>query len=273
MAADPTTEPEPTGPEPATIDAEGFFRANGDTLIPAEFATSPWGEVLHGRLIGGLTARATEQFRAEAPDLACGRLTIDMFRAAPVAPVHVSSRTIRSGRRIVVLEVTFEQKTGPIGQGRAVLLRRSEQPAAPKLRTPRWNAPTPPELGPPNPPRAGSTWTAPWHSWRVSAHPGGLWIRETHPLITGETPTPLVRLALAADLASPVANSAEDGLHFINADYTAHLGREPYGEYIGIQPAGHLSTNGVAAGHCIAHDLEGPVGFITTSAVANSLHR
>lgn len=270
MTADPATEPGPIGPGSIAVDAEGFFCADGDTLVPAEFATSPWGQVLHGRLLGGLTARETERTRADDPDLACGRLTIDMFRSAPMAPVRVGSRTIRSGRRIVVLEVTIEQDDGPIGQGRAVLLRRSEQPAAPKLRTPRWDAPAPPELGAPRPPRAGSTWTAPWHSWRVGRQPGGIWIRETHPLVTGEEPTPLVRLALAADLASPAANSSDDGLHFINADYTVHLGREPRGEYFGIQAAGHISDRGVGAGHCVVHDREGPVGFIATTAVANS---
>lgn len=100
-----------------------------------------------------------------------------------------------------------------------------------------------------------------------------MWMREIHPLVTGEDLTPLTRLALAADLASPAANSAEDGLHFINADYTVNIGREPVGDYIGIQPSGHISTAGVAAGHCIAHDLDGPVGFVATSAVANSLRR
>lgn len=273
MAADPAAEPEPIGPGSTTRYAEGFFRADGDTLVPADFATSPWGTVLHGRLIGGLTARATEQARAGDPDLACGRLTIDMFRSAPVAPIRVDSRTIRSGRRIVVLEVTIEQDDGPIGQGRAVLLRRSEQPDTPSLRTPRWDVPAPPELGPPRPPRPGRTWTAPWHMWRVSGPPGGMWIRETHPLITGEELTPLVRLALAADLASPAANSSDDGLHFINADYTVHLGREPRGEYTGIQASGHISDRGVGAGQCVVHDLEGPVGFIATTAVANSRPR
>lgn len=261
-------DPEPIGPDAATT--EGFFTADGDTLVPADFATSPWGEVLHGRLIGGLTARATERARTGDPGLACGRLTIDMFRSAPVAPVRVASRTIRSGRRIVVLEVTIEQSAGPIGQGRAVLLRRSEQPETPTLRTPRWDVPPPPALGPPLPPRPGRAWTPPWHMWRVTTPPGGMWIQETHPLVTGEDPTPLTRLALAADLASPAANSSADGLHFINADYTVHLGREPHGPYTGIQPTGHISTTGVAAGQCVVHDMEGPVGFITTSAVANS---
>src|ERR1700733_9529459 len=93
--------------------AEGFFRADGEGLIPAAFATSPWGQVLHGRLIGGLTARAAEHARAADPDMFCSRLTIDMFRSAALAPVRVSARPVRAGRRIAVLEVTVEQDDGP----------------------------------------------------------------------------------------------------------------------------------------------------------------
>jgi hypothetical protein len=98
---------------------------------------------------------------------------------------------------------------------------------------------------------------------------GGLWIRDTHPLIDGEELTPLVRLAMAADLASPVSNFSDRGLSFINADYTVYLGREPEGEYVGVQPSAHISERGVAAGHCVLHDLRGPVGFATVAAVAN----
>ncbi len=252
--------------------AEGFFRAEGDVLVPASFATSPWGEVLHGRLIGGLTARAAEQARAAAPEMTCGRLTIDMFRSVPLAPLSVTARSIRAGRRIAVLEVTVEQDDGPVGQGRAVLLRRSEQPSGTFRPAPAWAVPTPLELGPPQS-SATRWWTAPWESWRVGGADGamtdGLWIRETHPLVTGEQLTPLVRLAMAADLSSPVSNSSTHGLSFINADYTVYLGRDPLGEYVGIQPSGHISEAGVAAGHCVVHDLRGPVGFVSTAAVAN----
>jgi hypothetical protein len=268
----------------APASAEGFFRADGDTLVPAAFATSPWGQVLHGRLIGGLTARAAEQARAGDPDMACSRLTIDMFRSVPLAPVRVTTRSVRAGRRIAVLEVTIEQDDVPVGQGRAVLLRRSEQPGGTFRPVPAWNARTPPQLGPPRSPST-SRWTAPWESWPVggpggpddsggpdnpgAAVTGGLWIRDIHPLITGEQLTPLVRVAMAADLASPVSNFSTRGLSFINADYTLYLGREPQGEYVGIQPGGHISDAGVAAGHCVAHDLRGPVGFVTVAAVAN----
>jgi Thioesterase-like superfamily len=268
------------------MSTEGFFRAEGDSLVPAAFATSPWGQVLHGRLIGGLTARAAEQQRAADPDMFCSRLTVDMFRSAPLAPVRVTTRSIRAGKRIGVLEVTIEQDDGPIGQGKVVLLRRTEQPDGTFRPPPAWDAPAPPQLGPPQsatPPHASSTgrWTAPWDTWRVG-HPAdpddsggamsdGLWIRDTHPLVAGEPLTPLVRVGMAADLASPVSNFSDRGLSFINADYTVYLGREPQGEYVGVQPAGHISERGVAAGHCVVHDLRGSVGFATTAAVANRM--
>jgi hypothetical protein len=267
-ADDATARAEPRSP----ASAEGFFQVEGDALIPASFATSPWGQVLHGRLIGGLAARAAEQARAADPELACSRLTVDMFRSAALKPVTVSTTPVRAGRRIVVLDVTIEQDDGPIGAGRVVLLRRSEQPAGNFRPAPTWDAR--PQGAPL--PATSRRWTAPWESWRVGAHdtPGGmmtdgLWIRDIHPLITGEDLTPLVRLAMAADLSSPVSNSSDHGLSFINADYTVYLGREPEGEYIGIQPSAHVSDRGVAAGQCVAHDLRGSVGFVTTAAVAN----
>jgi hypothetical protein len=258
------------------MSAAGFFRADGDTLIPADFATSPWGQVLHGRLIGGLTARAAEQARAEAPELACARLTVDLFRSVPLAPVSVTTRAVRQGRRIMVLDVTVEQDGAPVGQGRAVLLRRSEQPDGTFRPVPAWAAPAPPQLGPPRS-MSGSRWTPPWESWPAGSAAdgpggvlsGGMWVRDVHPLVTGERLTPLVRMAMAADIASPVSNYSTRGLSFINADYTLYLGREPHGEHVGIQPCGHISERGVAAGQCVLHDERGAVGFVTTAAVAN----
>jgi acyl-coenzyme A thioesterase PaaI-like protein len=251
---------------------EGFFRPDGDLLVPAAFAASPWGPVLHGRLIGGLTARAAEQARAAAPDLACSRLTVDLFRSVPLAPVRVTTRAVRQGRRITVLDVSVEQDDGLVGQGRAVLLRRSQQPSGTFRPAPVWDVPAPTRLGAPEP-QSNRHWTAPWESWRVHGEDGplsgGLWIRDIHPLVTGEQLTPLARMAMAADLASPVSNFSTRGLSFINADYTVYLGREPHGEYVGIQPSAHISERGVAAGQCVLHDVRGAVGFVTTAAVAN----
>jgi hypothetical protein len=145
---------------------------------------------------------------------------------------------------------------------------------------PAWDSPAPPDLEPPPASATPRGWQAPWQTWRVpgpaadgGALVGGIWIRDVHPLITGEPLTPLARLAMAADLASPMGNLSTSGLGFINADYTVYIGRAPQGDYIGIQPYGHISQQGVAVAQCVAHDLDGPVGFVATAAVANAMRR
>lgn len=249
-----------------------FFGHDGDSFVPEPVSKGPWGDTLHGRLLGGLTAREVEAFRADDPALACARLTIDLFRTAWLTPLRVETRLARRGGRIAVLDVIIEQDGEAIGQGRAVLLRRSEQPEGPLRPTPRWAVPGPAGEG--NATTRRSPFAPPWESWSVSATDwiqDGVWIRDIHELVEGEPLTPLIRSALAADLVNPVSNSSPGGLSFINADYTIYLGREPRGEHIGIEPYGHISEAGVAAGQCIAHDAEGPFGYVTTAAVANSM--
>jgi hypothetical protein len=82
--------------------------------------------------------------------------------------------------------------------------------------------------------------------------------------------TPFVRAALAADFASPLANSASHGLDYINADLTLHLGRLPVGEWIGIEVADRVAATGVSVAHCRFHDASGPVGWSTVCAVLTS---
>jgi hypothetical protein len=120
----------------------------------------------------------------------------------------------------------------------------------------------------------------PLRSWRFNEdnegarHWGGtgrrrVWISETCDLVEGERNSPLVRAALAADSASPLAHASDIGLDFINADYTLYLSRLPVGDFIGLESGGHTSTDGIAVGQCTMHDTSGPIGFCMTAAVAN----
>lgn len=255
--------------------AAAFFTPDGTALIPQAMARSFWGPTLHGRLIGGLCAREVEAERADDLDLVCARLTVELFRSARLDAVEVRTKRIRKGKRIVVLETTVLQEGSPIGQGKAVLLRRGVQPAGEFVAPPAWAVPPPSRLGAPTrrEPSADG-FEAPWDMWaveplRAGAIRGDVWIRDRHDLVAGEPITPLVRVALAADAASPAAHTSTLGLGFINADYTMYLMREPVGEPVGIQRGGHLSHDGVAVGQCMLHDQKGNLGFVATAALAN----
>lgn len=246
-----------------------FFSSKGDELVPAPHARSPWSaDMLHGRLLGGLAARAIEAEHA-GDGLRPARLTVDLFRNSPLLPITVETARIRDGRRIRVADVTMRTEQGPIGRASVVLLREAEQPDGERMTTPPWDEELP--TGPAAFPAAN--WTPPFELWRLtewqSAGPKRVWTRDSRPLVDEEPLTPFVRAALAADFASPISNAGTTNVAFINADYTLTLARLPEGEHVGVESTGHLSADGIATGQCTLHDRVGPVGYCVVSAVAN----
>ncbi|MEV0587251.1 acyl-CoA thioesterase domain-containing protein [Nonomuraea sp. NPDC050310] len=244
-----------------------FFTLKAGEFVPAPHARGPWSpEMLHGRLLGGLAARAAELEHAE-PGLRAARLTVDLFRNAALLPLAVETVRVRDGRRIRVADVTISSAQGALGRASVVFLREGEQPPGHVAPTPAWAEP-PPE-GPA--PRMGEF--PPFEMWPLTewtgTGPKRAWMRELYPLVAEEPLSPLVRAALAADFASPLANSGSAGLHFINADYTLTLSRTPSTPELGLESSGHLSADGIATGHCTLHDLHGPVGYCLVTAVAN----
>ncbi|MGP3919581.1 acyl-CoA thioesterase domain-containing protein [Nonomuraea sp. 10N515B] len=246
-----------------------FFTRKQGELIPSPHARGPWSpDMLHGRLLGGLAARALEEAHGE-PGLHFARLTVDLFRNSPMLPVTVETTLVRDGRRIRVADAVISTEQGVIGRASAVLLRQSEPPGGPQtLVTPTWDEPAPD-----GPPAEWTGWRPPFDLWRLTEWgapgPGRAWMRETYPLVDEEAVSPFVRAALAADFASPLSNAGTDGLRFINADYTLTLARLPDGDVLGIEATGHVNAAGVATGQVTLHDTTGPIGFCTVTAVAN----
>ncbi|RAY13847.1 thioesterase family protein [Actinomadura craniellae] len=256
---------------------EAFFTEVGDEFVPHPHARSPWSSrMLHGRLLGGLMARAVEREHA-GEDLGFARFTVDLYRNSPFVPLRITTRRVRDGRRVRAVDVEVTAEIGPVARASALLLRRSAQPAGAAWTAPVWDVDPPELLGEPT----GNGFDHWWidedgrqatHRW-TGTRRNRLWMRERHPLIQGESVSPFVRTALAADMASPVAHFGSGGPAFINADYSVNLARLPLGEVIGIESAGHLSEGGIAAGHCTLYDASGPFGHCAVSAIHNPVPR
>ncbi len=235
-----------------------YFTLTDDGFVPGESARSWWVPgMIHGRLLGGLMARELEAVHGD-PEFQFSRFTVDLFRNAPFEPVGVSSVVVREGRRIRVTEATVTTSVGVVARASAVQLRRGSQPPSPvPTRTPSWDAPDPATM------RRSVT------EFGEDPARRRMWVTEKSPLVDGETLSPFVRVALAADMASPLAHRGVEDIEFINADYTLTLSRDPVGKHIGLEAGGHTSDDGVAVGHCTMHDAEGPIGFSMAVAVAN----
>src|SRR5262245_52379050 len=84
-----------------------YFVSSANGLMPAPEARSPWtADMLHGRLLAGLAARAVERLDHD-PALRIVRLTVDMFRFPPMSALQVATNVVRDGRRVRVVDVSI----------------------------------------------------------------------------------------------------------------------------------------------------------------------
>ena len=260
----------------------GYFLPTDDGLVPVPQASSPWSaDMLHGRLLAGLAARAVDQHADVDPGLRLARLTVDMYRFPPMVPHQVAARVVRQGHRVGALDVSITATTdkGPseVARASALLLRPGPPPTSTAWRAPGWDVPGPDEL----PALTAPDGTEPDpQEWEIRlVNPGGfwsderkqVWSRDNRPLVAGEPLTPLVRAALSADLPNPLANAGAEGLSFINADLTLFLARPPQSDWIGLEVADHVAADGLAVGTCTLYDFDGPIGWSSVCAVANEV--
>jgi hypothetical protein len=252
---------------------EPFFRIDGDHYVPTLASRGPWDpNSLHGRVIIGLLGAEIERRHGDT-DFVPARLTVDMYRLPDLSPVEVTTRVVREGRRIKVIDAEFISGGKSAGRATCQLLRRTGAPEGRVWTPPDWDAPRPEDIPPPEPsshPLGGM-----WAMRRIAGDWGTLgqkrtWMSEVRELVEGRALTPFVRVAVAADFTSPFANAGDAGLKYINSDVTVYLHREPVGEWIGFEVMNHGATEGVAIGECFLYDVDGPIGSASCCALTQA---
>ncbi|MCP3990688.1 MAG: thioesterase family protein [Actinomycetia bacterium] len=246
-----------------------YFVTGPDGLTPEATAVGPWSpDMLHGRFLGGLAARALEADVGD-PGWRAARMNVDLFRPAAMAPVQVETTVLRSGRRIRVADALLVCAGHEVGRATIVMLRASEDPPG-KIWRPTTDPWPEPETLPPNPEGDGPS----SETWLIHTVEGGfgsgsrsrLWTNDSGCLVDDEPLSPFVRAAISADLACPLANSSDQGLFYINADYTLALGRYPIGPWIGIEVTQQIAGDGISMATSILVDRDGP--FATSTGVS-----
>ncbi len=249
------------------------FRLNNFRFDPDPTSHAPWStEMLHGRLIGGLAARAVEATIAVS-EYRVARLTVDLFRPASMAPLSLTTNTVRKGRRIEVIDVIVSSDGHDVARVTALVLAMAANPPGNI-----WQ-PTPTPW--PDPNSLGDTSDAnpvDESGWLFRGVEGGfntgqrsrVWTNDTRSLVDDEPLSPFVRAAISGDLACPLANSSDDGLHFINADYTMALGRYPSGAWIGLEVAQQIAADGISMASCTYVDELGPFATSTGSSLTTA---
>jgi hypothetical protein len=261
-------------------DSEPLFIPEGSSYLPTDATRSPWGpDSLHGGAPGALLVRAIEQHEPDPP-MRVVRVSADIYRPVPVAPLHVVVRTVRTGRRVSVVEAVVTVDDRPVMRTTALRIRDADVPLPGFVVMP-------PDPAPPGQPEDCSPPALDWPyqafhttgcevryargAWN-QAGPAFAWIRLLRPVVPGEEPSPMQRVAAAADFGNGVSATLPlKNWLFINPELTVHIDRDAVGPWIGLDAATHLGARGAGTAACRLYDTHGPIGRSAQSLLVEAL--
>jgi acyl-coenzyme A thioesterase PaaI-like protein len=244
---------------------------------PTEQARGPWDPgALHGGAPAALITAAFERMQPGA-ELRIARLGFEFLRPIPLAPLKLSTRIVRPGRRVQELAAELITADNDAGTGGELVCRAS----ALRVQAIPDEVPEPddaldeqalpaPETGKPvrfslngssESSFAATAMEMRWLDDPWALGPSRVWMRLRHPLLPDEPLTSLARLAGTADFGNGVGAALPfEHFLFINADLTIHLQRQPQGEWIGLDARTLLPSGGSGLAESVLHDVHGPVG-------------
>jgi hypothetical protein len=251
--------------------SEALFLRDGTHFVPTDLARGPWSPLAqHGGPPAALLARAVERFE-DGERVFVARLTIELLRPVPIVPLALRVRFARPGKKVQLVESTLLAGETEVARCTALRIRRAEIALPPDLAVP------PPPPGPED----GAETQPPWvraidyvayHSHAVehrfvaggfeSPGPATDWIRLRVPVVAGEEPSPLCRVAAAADFGNGVSwvLNRSDGYLFINPDLTIYLHRHPEGEWVCLDAATYVQPHGAGLAESQIFDRRGAIG-------------
>ena len=247
-----------------------LFVPDGDSLVPTGLARGPWSpESLHGGPVAAVVTRATE--RAVPPDdgLQLVRLTLELVRPVGTAPLTVTARVVRPGRKVQVVDTVVTQSGTEVAWGRAVRIRvdHAEVPLEPTV--PEDPAPEPPSAGHDVP--SGISGYTGFHNGGVDIRyvrggidrpgPATAWFRLRVPVVAGEEPTPAQRATAVSDFGNGIGSELDFGSYlFINPDLTVYLHRHPEGEWVCLDARTRFGPLGTGTAESALWDVRGRIG-------------
>lgn len=245
-----------------------FLQTGEDEFVATEIARGPWDpNAQHGGAPASLLAHAFERLPGE-DGLVLARITYEFMRPVPLGPLAVRARVARPGRRVQLLEASiFTPDDLEVVRARALRIQRAQ--GVPPEALPVDAVPRGPERGQANdyPAPAMRLFAIDGVEIRFVAGkfmdpgPSSAWFRLRVPVVEGLDPTPLQRLAAAADFGNGISAPVPwDGYLFINPDLTLHVERQPQGEWICLESSTRIADGGVGLSESVLYDQRGRVG-------------
>ena len=248
-----------------------LFVAEGAALVPTDRARGPWSpDALHGGPVAALVARSAERHGDNRDDgLQLARLTLELLRPVPLAPLTITTSLIKPGRRVQLLDAVVVAGEVEVAKARVLRLRVDPDQPAVRPSTPEDEAPEPPERCVPRPPMVDQY--PAFHNYGVEMRfvdgesevrgPAAAWFRLRVPVVLGEQPTPWQRAAAVADFGNGISSELDFLTStFVNADLTVSIHRPPIGPWVCLDARTRYGSPGIGAAESALWDVQGRIG-------------
>jgi hypothetical protein len=249
------------------MSAPALFEPADGRVVATALTRGPWdSNAQHGGAPAALLMRAFERLPA-AEGLQIARVTYEFLRPVPLGELEVQAEVVRGGRRVQLLEASIRDPAGvEVVRARALQVHgaRTRAPLAPSSSPPRaagggtandMRAPFSPMFAP------DAIEIRFVEGAFLTRGPSTAWFRMRVPLMAGEAPSPLQRLAAAGDFGNGVsAPISWDDHVFINPDLTLYIERPPRGEWICLDAQTRIPEHGVGMAESVLYDEQGRVG-------------
>jgi hypothetical protein len=244
-----------------------FFATRDDRFEPSELTRGPWDpDSQHAGPPAALVGRAIERC-GDPEGKHVGRVTYEILKPVPIAPLTVEARVVRPGRSVELIEASLSGPEGEVMRARAWRLRTQAVELDPVP------AVEPPAHGPDDgeardffPTGIGVGYhTAMDYRFVTGSFtqpgPAVVWMRMRHPLVDDEEPTPLQRVLVAADSGNGVSSALDyHRFMFINTDLTVHLHRPPETDWVCLDSVTRPEPSGVGMSDTLLWDERGRIG-------------
>jgi len=229
---------------------EAIYRVEGDRVLSSPNAAGPWNiNMQHGSAPAALMVWAAESMPTPEP-MQIARVTVDLMRPVPIAPMRLQSEVLRQGRKIQLCAVRLTAGDDVVAAATVLKVKAQALALPQEVADIAVEFPGPDQARQEQPDFSGSPFVR-GVSMRAARGrfgvpgPGAIWYRVDWPLVEASPVSQAMRAVVAADFCNGTSAALDfRQWTFINADLTVSFARQPLGEWILLDAESWIGPDG-----------------------------
>jgi hypothetical protein len=250
------------------------YEVQGSQALSTANASGPWSaQHQHGAAPTSLICWAVERIPTLVP-MQVTRITVDLLRPVPVAPLQIKTQVLREGKKIQLCSVQLLVDNMEVVRANVLKIRTTPLALPDSIKDEAVTLPGPDDSRiPKNGPGGTNAFTTGVQmriakgGFRIPG-PAAVWFRAERPIVAGDVISPLMRAAIASDYCNGTSSPLDfEKWTFINGDLNINLARMPIGEWILLDAESYIGPNGAGVAFARLGDTQGYFGRAVQSLV------